>query len=618
MTLTRRTVLSLAAAGLWAPVLPRLARANDTIISAHGLSVFGDLKYPPDFPHLDYVNPNAPKAGEFSTWSFGTFDSLTPFIRKGTAAALSGILYDTLMTGTADEVSSTYGLIAHKVEYPENRQWVIFHLRPEASFSDGSPVTAEDVVFSYQILLEKGRPTYRIVFADFEKVEALDSHTVKFTFRDGALTRDLPLDAGGIPILSKAYYADRDFAESSLEPPLGSGQYVVDRVDAGRSIVYRRREDYWGNDLPIKIGQSNFDRIRIEYYGDYQSAFEGFKGGSYMFREEFSSKIWATAYDFPSIDRGWVKQDVLPDGRPAGTQGFWINMRREKFADRRVRQAISRIFNFEFINEKIMYNHYQRTVSFWQNADELMAAGMPSEAELALLEPFRDEIPEEVFTEAAFLPPEGSTRATDRRALRDAGKLLDDAGWTVQDGLRRNAAGEPLVIELLNDSPTFEPHLSIYVDAMKRLGIDASIQQVDPAQAQEREKVYDYDLVIQRFAMSLTPGTELRRMFGSQAADLEASINKSGVKSPAVDALIETIIGAESKAELTTAVRALDRLLRAMHIWVPHWYKGTHTIAYFDLFEHPETIPPYSMGEIGFWWYNAEKAAALREAGAIR
>ncbi|MEL6234668.1 MAG: extracellular solute-binding protein [Pseudomonadota bacterium] len=618
MTLTRRTLLSLAAAGIWTPALPSLVRANDRIITAHGLSVFGDLKYPADFPHLDYVNPSAPKGGEYSSWAPGTYDSLTPFIRKGTSARFSTILYDRLMVGTGDEANAAYGLVAHSVEYPENRQWVIFHLRPEARFSDGSPVTAEDVVFSFEILREKGRPIYRIVYADFETVEALDAHRVKFTFREGALTRDLPLDAAGLPILSKAYYADKDFAESSLEPPLGSGRYLVEEVDPGRSIVYRRREDYWGEDLPINIGQSNFDRIRIEYYGDYQSAFEGFKGGSYMFREEFSSKIWSTAYDFPAIEKGWVKRDVLPDGRPAGTQGFWINMRREKFADVRVRKAISRVFNFEFINEKIMYNHYQRTISFWQNADTLMAAGMPEGAELALLERLRGEIPEEVFTETAFVPPEGALRATDRLALREAGALFDAAGWTIQNGQRRNAAGEPFVLELLNDSPTFEPHLTIFVDALKRIGIDASIQQVDPAQSQEREKTYDYDLMIQRFGMSLTPGTELRRYFGSRAADLEDGINMSGVKSPAVDALIETIIGAKSQEEVEIAVRALDRVLRAMHIWVPHWYKGTHTIAYFDLYEHPEVIPPYSMGEVSVWWYNEEKAAALREAGAIR
>ncbi|RMF35175.1 MAG: ABC transporter substrate-binding protein [Alphaproteobacteria bacterium] len=596
------------------------AAAEERIIRAPGLSTFGDLKYPADFKHFDYVRPDAPREGEFSTWAFGTFDSLTPYIRKGEAAALSTILYDTLMTGTADEPDAVYGLLAESVEYPESRQWIVFHLRPEARFSDGTPVTADDVVFSYEVLKTKGRPVYRVVFKDFETVEALDKHTVKFTFRDGALTRDLPLVAAGIPVFSRAYYATRDFAESSLEPPLGSGQYMVEKVDPGRSIVYRRRDDYWGKDLPVNVGNANFERIRLEYYGDYLSAFEGLKAGNYLFREEFSSKTWATAYDFPAIKKGWVKREVLPDGRPGGTQGFWINMRRKKFQDIRVRKALDILFNFEFTNNKLMYDQYDRTVSFWQGAKDLMAEGPIPPDEAALLEPFRADLPAEVFTEPAYVPPVWKkNRAVSRKAVREAGRLLDAAGWKVVEGKRRNAAGEILVVEFLNDSPTFEPHLGVYVDALKRAGIEATMRQVDPAQATERQKKFDFDIVIQRFVMSLTPGVELRRMFGSTAADLEASSNLSGLKNPAVDALIEKIVAAKSRAELDTAVRALDRVLRALHIWVPQWYKGTHTIAYYDVFRRPsEEVPPYSMGEDSFWWLDRGRLDDLRRQGALR
>lgn len=596
-------------------------RAEERIIRAHGISTFGELKYPEGFAHFDYVNPDAPKGGTFSTWGFGTFDSLSPYILKGNAAALSSVFFDTLMTGSLDEPDAMYGLVAHTIEYPESREWAIFYMRPEAMFSDGTPVTAHDVVFSYEVLRDKGQPAYRVLFKDFQSVEALDDHTVKFTFNpDGAL-RELPMSAAGLPIFSRAYYETRDFAESTLEPPLGSGPYMLNRVDAGRSVSYKRRDDYWARDLNVNRGTNNFDILQVEYFADYTTAFEAFKAGAYMYREEFMSLIWATGYDFPAVQSGAVKVETLPDGRPAGTQGFWFNLRRPVFEDARVRQALGMAFNFEWANESLFYGLYKRTDSFWENST-MQAEGMPSAAELALLEPLRAHVPDSVFTEPAFSPAESSAaNVADRRALREAGRLLDEAGWTVGgDGIRVNANGQRLRIEVLNDSASFERIINPYIENLRRLGVDAIYTRVDPAQSQEREKKFDFDIVTRRYSMSQTPGIELRGIFGGEAAGVEGSNNIAGVNNPAVDALIRTIENATSREDLETAVSALDRVLRAMHIWVPQWHKGEHNIAYFDMYERPytDTPPPNGMGELSIWWFNPEKAQALRASGAIR
>ncbi len=597
------------------------ARAEPKIIKSHGISTFGDLKYPADFSHFDYVNPDAPKGGEFTTWGFGTFDSLTPYILKGNAATLSTAFFDSLMTGNLDEPDSLYGLVAHTIEYPEDRSWVIFHMRPEAQFSDGTPVQAKDVVFSLNVLRDKGVPTYKVLFKDFETVEALDDLTVKFTFATDGPLRELPMTAAGIPIFSKAYYEDRDFAKSTLEPPLGSGAYELLAVDAGRSVSYKRRDDYWARDLPINVGQNNFDVLKVEYFADYTAAFEAFKGGAYGFREEFLSKLWATGYDFPALDKGWVIKEELPDGNPAGTQGFWFNTRRAHLKDPLVRQAISMAFNFEWSNDILFYGIYTRTDSFWENSD-MQAEGMPSDAELALLEPLRADIPESVFTEPAFVPATSNpAKVSDRKVLRRAGKLLDQAGWPVgDDGLRYNAAGQKLTIEILNDGPSFERIINPYVENLKRLGVNAVYTLVDSAQAQDREKNFDFDLVTRRYSMSETPGIELRGMLGSAAADALGSRNIAGVSNPAVDVLIVKIESAKSREELDVAVKALDRVLRAMHIWVPQWHNSKHNIAYFDIFERPytDTPPKTSLGEMSIWWYNPEKAAALKAAGAFQ
>ncbi len=590
------------------------------IIRAHGVSTFGELKYGPDFTHFDYVNPDAPKGGEYSTWAFGTFDSLTPYILKGNAASLSTVFYDTLLTGNLEEPDAMYGLLAHTVEYPPNREWAIFYMRPEARFRDGTPVTAHDVVFSYEVLRDKGRPIYKTTFADFQSVEALDDLTVKFTFNPEGPLRELLMTAGGIPVFSRAYYADRDFAESALEAPMGSGAYDLLSVDPGRSVAYQRREDYWARDLPVNRGSNNFDVLKVEYFADYTSAFEAFKGGAYAYREEFLSRLWATSYDFPAVQDGTVKVETLPDGRPAGTQGFWFNMRRDKFQDPAVREALGMAFNFEWSNESLFYGLYDRTDSFWENSATLQAEGMPTQAELALLEPLRADLPETVFTEPAFTPTTSSAAdLADRRQLRRAARLLESAGWIVGDDGVRTRAGQRLTVEILNDSPSFDRVITPYIENLRRLGVDASMNRVDPAEAQEREKNFDYDIVTQRFSMSQTPGDELKQIFGSDSANVPGSVNVSGLANPAVDKLIRVIADAESREALDTAVRALDRVLRALHIWVPQWYKGVHNIAYLDIYARPytDTPPPLSLGVASIWWYDADKAEALRAAGKL-
>lgn len=593
----------------------------ENVITSHGISTYGDLKYAADFRNFDYVNPDAPQGGTMvfrGTGASQTFDSLNPYILKGEPAQGLGLLSDTLLIGSADEPDSAYGLVAESLEYPESRDWVVFNMRPEATFSDGEPVTAQDVVFSYNVLLEEGAPSYRIALRDIASVEALDDHTVRFTFREGAAKKDLPALAGGIPILPEHYYESVPFAESTLEPPVGSGAFVVDRVQPGRSIRYCKREDYWGADLPVNRGVNNFDCFVYEYFADSNAAFEALKVGSYLFHQEFYSALWATAYNFPAIEKGWVKRETLPDGTPTGTQGFWFNLRREKFQDPRVREAIGLMFNFEWTNETLFAGLYERTDSFWENTETMQAEGLPEGEELATLERFRDQLDPAIFTEPAYKPPVQSSRQLDRRALREASALLDEAGWTVGDGgLRRNADGQTLRIEFIENSSTFERVINPYVQNLRRLGVDASFRQIDAAQMQQRQEDFDYDILIARFGMSLSPSLELRQLFSSEAAEATGSVNVSGIADPVVDALIEEVISAEDRETMEARVRALDRVLRHKRIWVPNWYSGKYLIAYWDVFGRPDTQPPYARGD-AYWWWDQEKYDALKAQGALR
>ncbi len=598
------------------------ARA-ETIIRSHGISIFGDLKYPADFAHFDYVNPDAPKGGEYSGWWFGAFDSVHPYVQKGRAALFSSVPFETLLVPSYDEPDSFYGLVAETLEYPEDRSWVIFNLRPEARFADGSSLTAEDVKFSYEIMREQGLPSFRAtVQENYKSAEVLGPHRIKYTFNEGVETRDLPAGAGTLPIFSKAYYEenDVDFSKNTLEPALGSSPYQIDSMDTGRSITYRRNPDYWGYDIPVNVGRWNFDTVRVEYYADYTAAFEGFKAGNYYYRNEASSLIWATGYDFPAFENGWIVKDPVPDGSLAPAQSFVFNLRRDKFKDPRVREAIGLMFNFEWSNETLFYGIYSRVTSFWDNSD-LSATGLPSEAELELLEPIRDLLPESIFTEEAVLPPVSPLRQLDRSALRRAASLLEEAGWTLQDGMRKNADGETLRVEFLNDVPSFDRVINPYVENLRRLGIDAVHQRVDNAQARDREKPpnYDFDITVTHFPMALTPGNALKQYFGSKTAN-DSVFNMPGLQSPAVDYLIERVKEARDRESLNVAIAALDRVLRAERMWVPQWYKPVHTLAYYDVYEYPENFPPYpptALKMIDFWWWSEEKAEKLRAEGAI-
>ncbi|MCU0815612.1 MAG: extracellular solute-binding protein [Cypionkella sp.] len=597
---------------------------EERVITAHGISTFGELNLPADFPHLPYVNPDAPKGGEISQWAFGGFDSMNPYSVKGRAAALSSAPYESILVGTADEIGAVYCLLCSTLEYPEDRSWVIFNLRPEVRFADGTPMTAEDVKFSYETFLTKGLTDFRTVLAtQVESVEVLDPHRIKFTFKEGVPHRDLPASMGGLPILSKAHYEANglDLEESSMVPFLGTGAYVLDQFEAGRTVTWRRNPDYWGEDLPINRGRGNFDTIRFEYFGDYDAAFEAFKGGSYTFRNEASSLTWTQKYDFPAVQDGTVLKVELPSGAKATGQAFILNLRREKFQDPRVREALGLMFNFEWSNATLFGNLYARIDSVWENS-WLEATGVPSPEEVAILQPLVDEglLPASILTDEAVTAPTSGERQLDRGNLRKASALLDEAGWEVgSDGLRRNAAGQTLVVEILNDSPTFDRVMNPYVENLKALGVDARMTRVDNAQmeARTRPPSYDFDMVVGNARSDYISGSELKQFYGSETADVSA-FNLMGLKNPAVDRLIEVVMAAQSLDDLTIATKALDRVLRAERFWVPQWYKANHTIAYYNIFEHPENLPPYALGELDFWWYNAEKAEALKAKGALR
>ena len=600
-------------------ILGSLAYGDNHIIKSHGISTFGELKYKPDFQYLDYVNPNAPKGGEVSIWAFGSFDSMHPYTTKGRSGSLSSIFFESLLTGTSDEIGSAYGLVAKSMEYPKDRSWVIFNMRPEAKFSDNTPLTAEDVMFSYKLLQEKGLPSFRAVIEkEIDTVEILGKHKIKFTFKKGIPTRDLPASAGSLPIFSKNYYekSGADFEASTLTPGIGSGPYILDNLDVGQTINYKRNPEYWGANLPINIGRNNFDKIRVEYFADYNSAFEGFKGGSYTFRTEYMSKLWATGYDFPAIDKKWVTKKLLPSGDMAPGQSFIINLRKDKFKDIRVRKAIGLMFNFEWSNKTLFYDLYARINSFWENSD-MAATGKPSKDELIILNSLKNTLPSGIIDSDVAEVSVSSTKQLDRKNLRMASKLLDDAGWEVgDDGLRKNKNGATLDIEILNDSQAFTRIIEPFIENLKSLGVNAVHTKIDNAQMTERERSFDFDIVTGNFPMSFTPGSGLKQYFGSETADVSI-FNKAGIKSDVIDELIEVVMAAKTRDELKVAVKTLDRVLRSYYFWIPQWFKDVHTVAYYDYYEHPENLPPYDMGLLDFWWINNEKYNELKNEGAF-
>ncbi|MEZ5816908.1 MAG: extracellular solute-binding protein [Hyphomicrobiaceae bacterium] len=582
----------------------------------HGLSVFGDLKYGPDFRHFEYVNPDAPKGGRISLVgpaAIRTFDSFNPFILKGDAAQGLSLLYDTLMEGAGDEPGTAYGLLAETADLAPDGKSITFKLRPEARFSDGSPVTADDVVFTLETLKSKGEPSYRIILRDVVKAEAIDKLTVRFVFQ-GELLRDLPLTVGGLQILPRAYYDKQPFEETTLKVPVGSGPYTIGDFKQGGHVTYKRREDYWAAKLPINRGRYNFDEIRFEYYRDRTAELESLKAGGIDLREEFTARDWISAYDIPAVKDGRLIKLTMPDATPSGAQGFFFNTRRAKFSDSRVRHALAMAFDFEWTNANIFNGLYTRTESFFENSD-MKAKGKPSPAELALLEPFRAKLAPEVFGEP-YSPPKSDGSGSDRKLLRGALKLLSEAGWKLDTRsnppVLRDAKGETLDVEFLNSGgPTFERIIGPYIKNLEAIGVRATLRNVDAAQYQRRVKSHDYDIISTRFTMRLTPGIELYNYFGSEAADNEGSSNQAGIKDPVVDALIARVISAKSRDELNTATRAIDRVLRAGHYWVPHWYKASHNIAYWDKFARPAIKPKYARGILDTWWYDPERAAKL-------
>jgi microcin C transport system substrate-binding protein len=623
--LSRRHVLGLGIGAAGAAWL-RPAMAADAGTEAHGISVFGDLKYPADFHYFDYVNPAAPKGGLFSTipsmrsynQSYYTFSSLNAFILKGEGAQGMDLTFAVLMARAGDEPDAMYGLAAKSVQISPDKLVYRFTLRPEAKFHDGTRLTAQDAAFSFTTLKTKGHPLILQQMRDMVTAEALDEATLVVTFA-AKRARDVPLYVASLPIFSRSYYATRPFDESTLDIPLGSGPYKVGKFEANRYIEYERVKDWWGADLPVARGAYNFDTVRYEFYRDREVAFEGFTAKNYLYREEFTARVWATRYDFPAIKDGRVKREILPDDTPSGAQGWFINTRREKFKDSRVREALIQAFDFEWTNKTIMYGAYARTVSPFQNSD-MMASGPPAAEELALLEPFRGHVPDEVFG-TPFVPPVSDGSGQDRTLLRKASQLLLDAGLVIKDGKRLLPNGEVFKIEFLVDEPSIQPHHAPYIKNLGTLGIEASLRMVDAVQYRARLEDFDFDMTIERFSMSATPGDGMRPFFSSQAAKTKGSYNLAGIANPAIDALIEKILGADNRADLTIACRAFDRVFRAGRYWVPQWYRTSHPIAYWDVFDHPKKLPRYqidnyssSVGERILWWSDPDKAAKLEQA----
>jgi microcin C transport system substrate-binding protein len=578
----------------------------------HGASIFGDLKYPPDFAHFDYADANAPKGGRLvtiGTSGVTTFDSFNGFILKGDAAQGIDFIFDTLMVRAFDEPDAMYGLVAKSVDIADDKKSVTFELRPEAKFADGSPLTAADVCDSFRLLKAQGHERIRITIHDVSECQILSPTGVRYQL-EGENTRDLPLVVASLPVFSKAYYQTHDFAKSTLEPPLGSGPYKIGPFRQGQHVTYVRRDDYWAKDLPVNRGQYNFDEIRYEYFRDRTAELEALKAGILDLREEFTSRDWATAYNVAAVKEGRLIKEQLPDETMSGAQGFFINLRREKFQDIRVRRALDLAFDFEWSNANLFYNQYKRTSSVFEGGD-LEAEGRPSPQELELLDQLRSELRPDVFEEV-YSPPVSNGSGADRKLLREASQLLDEAGWTVANGVRQNAKGEKLTVEFLEDDRTFERVMTPYLRNLRLIGIDARLRLIDEAQFQQRLKDFDFDITIQRYVLPQTPGVELKAFFGSQSAKAAGSYNLSGLALKPVDVLIDKVITANSREELKTAARALDRVLRAEHFWVPHWAKQAYNLVYWDIFARPKTKPKYDRGVINTWWIDSKKAASLR------
>jgi microcin C transport system substrate-binding protein len=604
----RRTVIAL---GLGLPLAGTRVFA-ETGGGNIGLSLFGDLKYKPGFTHFDYANPDAPKGGTMKLEALGTYDSLNPFIVKGVPAEGIGQIFDTLTTESEDEPYSEYGLVAQTIEVAPDRRSVLYTLRPEARFHDGTPMTVGDVIWTFETLRTKGLPMFRSYYRDVVKVEQEGEHGVRFTFRS-ADNRELPQILGQMPVLSKAYWSSRDFEKTTLDPPLGSGPYKVETVDPGRSIAYRRVPDYWGANLPVNKGRFNPDVIRYDYYRDGTVALEAFKAGQYDLREENSSKAWATAYDSPAVRDGRIKKIVIPNALPSPAQGFGYNLRRPIFQDPRVRQALAYAFDFEWSDKNLFYGLYTRTRSYFDNS-ELAATGVPQGEELKILEKYRGQIPDAVFT-AQYNPPHYDGSGEIRDGLRKALALLQAAGWEFKgEKLVDDKTGQPFTFEILNQDPQLERIILPFIKNLGRLGITATLRTIDTAQYQRRMQTFDFDMTTVLFPQSLSPGNEQRDFWGSAAADQQGSGNLLGIKSPVVDALIQGLVTAPDRTTLIAYTHDLDRVLQYGYYMIPQFHLGAFWVAYWDKFRRPAASLKYGLG-VTAWWVDtaAEKAIASKQ-----
>ncbi len=598
------------------------AESHETVIESHGYNDYDELKYGPDFEHLDYVNPDAPIGGELSISTIGTFDSMNPVATlSGRPGALSSVMYEAILTTNSDEVGSYYCLLCETLEYPEDKAWVIFNLRDDVTFSDGTPMTAQDVVFTHELFREQSTPSYRAGITQLiPEYEVIDDYTVKFTFNPESPQRGRIGQIGLSIVMSKAWFEETEtrLDEPTMEMSPGTGEYMTGSVDAGRQIIYRRNPDYWGQDIPINVGRGNYDAIRIEYFTDTSAAFEAFKSGEFNFRAETSSINWATSYDFPAMQKEWVVKDELEDGDLPLATGFVFNLRREKFQDLNVRRALGLMFNFTWTNSNLQYDLFKQRESFWEN-ERLKATGLPEGRELELLETVRDLLPEEIFTEPAFLPHESGDRPVDRRNLRRALALMEEAGYTSgADGLLRDADGRTLDVEFLETRQSVDRILNPYVENLRQLGVNASYNRVDPSQYQARTQSNDFDMIRDYYLTGLLEGRGLSQRFGCENKD--DVFNPAGYCSAAVDELAKTVETAADYDEMAAAVKAIDRILRYDYPIVPTWYNDTVWLAYYDMFEYPDPLPEFSvgLGYLDYWWINQDKADALRAAGAFR
>jgi len=578
--------------------------------TGHGYSLYGDLKYSKGFTRFEYVNPRAPKSGTVRLASIGTFDNLNPFILKGVTPSGIGLLFDTLTEQSSDEPFSEYGLLAEKIEMPKDRSWVSFTLNSKARWHDGTPVTADDVIFSFETLVSEGHPFYRAYYADVLRAEKLDSRTVKFVFPEGS-NPELPLIIGQLPVLSKTYYSTREFEKTTLESPMGSGPYRIADIKPGRSVTYRRDPDYWAKDLPVMKGRYNFDEIKYEYYRDETVLLEAFKAGEYDFRLENSAKDWATAYVGPAFDQGLIIKEEVPDETPTGMQAFVFNTRRVLFTDRRVRLALTQMFDFEWMNRNLFYGAYTRTTSYFSNS-ELASSGLPGSDERALLAPFRSQLPPEVFTKE-YLPPVTEGSGNIRNNIRSALGLLKAAGWELKGGVLINpSTGRPFEFEILLVQPTMERVALPFKKNLERIGIRASIRVVDSSQYVNRLNNYDFDMTSVVWGQSLSPGNEQRDYWSTEAANRPGTRNLAGIRDPVVDALIQKVIEAPDRKSLVAACRALDRVLLWGYYGIPHWHIRTYRIAYWNKFSKPAIKPKYALGFSDTWWIDIEKERRLQ------